>query len=436
MFLSASAKTIDKVIAKSDLGLRSSMGIYVIDANTNKEIYKKNELKLLNPASTLKLLSFATSYKVLGVDYKFETTLYKINNDLYLKLGADPLLSTNDLVELFKEAKNKINFAKINNFYIDDSIMNKFLPYPSGWMQDDIWPHARLITPYIIDNNYSKIAIKRSSLATKIDILQDDEYKLPIINELELDLDNSKAQEINIERLYGENSSIVKFSGIINKDVIFDLPVLKPEINFNIKLNKALNKNQINYTKKITAKKCPKNAAKIASVNHNIEEISQKILLSSDSFTSEIVFRTAAAKHINYSHPATAQDAIDMFYEINKTLDDEYIKIADGSGVSRYNLISAKSAVQIFNNLDKETNVSKLMASANQGTLKNRMSFLENNLKAKTGTLSNMSALIGTLTTKKNKKIIFCTIVQNSSKRKAVLKNFENDLITAIYRTY
>lgn len=436
LIIPCEAKTIDKVISQSNLGLRSALALYIINSDTNKVIYKKNEQKLLNPASTLKLITFSTSYKVLGPDYLFKTALYKSGNDLYLKLGGDALLTSKDLEDLFKDAKTKVDFNQINNIYIDDSIMNKYLPYPSGWMQDDIWPHSRMITPYIIDNNKVKIAIQRSSLATKVDIVQNDEYKLPIINDLTLSLDESKIQDIKIEKMYGEDSSIIKFSGTANKDEMFDLPVLKPEINFNIKLRNALEKNKIVFMKKINAKSMPQNAQEIAFVSHSIDEIGKKILLNSDTFGAETVFRIAAAKHINYKHPATMQDAIDMFYEINAPYKEEDIKVTDGSGVSRYNLISAKVAVEIFNKLNKETDVSKIMATPGSGTLKNRMLFLEGNLRAKTGTLSNMSALLGTLKTKKGRQIIFCTIIQNSPKRKAILKNFENDLITTIYRRY
>ena len=97
------ANTIEKIVAQSNLGIKSSLGIYVINSDTNKEIYKKNEQKMLTPASTLKTLTFATSYKVLGENYKFSTEIYKLNNDIYLKLSGDTLLTSSDLVNLFKE---------------------------------------------------------------------------------------------------------------------------------------------------------------------------------------------------------------------------------------------------------------------------------------------------------------------------------------------
>ena len=72
------------------------------------------------------------------------------------------------------------------------------------------------------------------------------------------------------------------------------------------------------------------------------------------------------------------------------------------------------------------------MSAPNQGTLINRMLFLKDNLKAKTGTLSNMSAIAGILNSKKNNELSFAIIIQNSPKRSAVLKNFEDNIISLL----
>ena len=76
------------------------------------------------------------------------------------------------------------------------------------------------------------------------------------------------------------------------------------------------------------------------------------------------------------------------------------------------------------------------MAQPSEGTLSTRLLFLTDNLKAKTGTLSHASALLGTMTTKQGKDVVFCIITHNSSKRKAIIKNFENRLVGLIYRKY
>ena len=79
--------------------------------------------------------------------------------------------------------------------------------------------HQELLRhPYIVDNNLTEIAIKRSSFSKKVDLLQNDDYKLPIVNELKIAESNSKVQKISFDRLYGEESSIVNVRGEISRD--------------------------------------------------------------------------------------------------------------------------------------------------------------------------------------------------------------------------
>lgn len=430
------ANQIAKYVNQSDFDIKSTVSILVENEKNDKILYKKNEQKLLNPASILKVLTFGSSYMVLGENYKFETSIYKDkNNNLYVKLGGDTLLSENNLTELFGQFKKKYPDFKVKNIYIDDSIIEK-TSYPSGWMEDDIWPNERAITPYIVDNNITEIVIKRSSLSKKVDIIQNDDYKLPIVNELKISDNNSNVQKISFERLYGEESSIVNIRGEISKDELIKLPVLKPEINFTIKLQNALRKNNIKHQKQIVSKKIGSDAIKVACVYHTIEDISRNILFNSDNFSAEIVFKVAAAKYINYAHPATLEDAVTMFNKIFEQYLTEGIKIVDGSGVSRYNLVSADFIVNSFKYLFEKTNIKTLLATASQGTLSERLLFLKDNLRAKTGTLSKMSSIAGILTTREGNDVVFAIIIQNSPKRKAVLKNFENSIIGIIYKEY
>ena len=430
------ANEIDKYIRQTDFELQSTVGVYIQNENSGNTLYKKNEQKLLNPASMLKTLTFGISYLILGENYKFETALYRDSaNNIYVKLGGDTMLSQGDLNNLFKEFKEKFNTAKINNVYIDDTLLDKN-PYPISWMEEDVWPYARGITAYIVDKNFTDILIKRSSLATKVEIIQNDDYKIPAINELKLADKESGIQDIKLVRIWGEDNSIVNFQGTVSKDEIMKLPVLKPEINFTIKLKKAMQKNGINYPKTISTASMPLNAVKIASVYHTIEELSKDILHNSDNFTAETVAKVAGAKFVNYVHPATFDDEINMFNDYFKGRMPEGIKIADASGVSRYNLVNCEFMTNALVELFHKTKLKALMATSGDGTLKDRLLFLKDNLRAKTGTLSKMSSITGGLKTEKGNDVVFSIITQNSAKRKAVLKNFENTIIGIIYKQY
>ena len=436
MIAPVKANEIDKYIRQTDFELQSTVSIYIQDENKGHVLYKKHEQKLLNPASTLKTLTFGISYLVLGENYQFETALYKdSSNNIYVKLGADTLLSHNDLNNLFSQLKEKFDVSKINNIYIDDTILDK-TPYPISWMEEDVWPYARGISAYIVDKNYTDIAIKRSSLATKVEIIQNDDYKIPAINELKLADPDSNIQDIKLARCWGEDTSIVNFQGTISKDTNLKLPVLRPDINFNIKLKKAILRNGINYYKTISVSPVPKGAVKLASVYHTIEDLAKEVLYNSDNFTAEVVAKVAAAKYINYAHPATFEDEINMFNSYLKNQEENGIKIADASGVSRYNLVNAEFMTNYLYELFRKTNLKALMATPPMGTLKDRMMFLKDNLRAKTGTLSKMSSITGSVKTLKGNDVLFTIIVQNSPKRKALLKNFENSIIGIIYQKY
>ena len=171
------ANEIKSFIKKNNLNSEKNFAIYVENLDKNKIIYSKNTQKSLRPASILKVLTYGASYLTLGENYKLETAFFLDNNDLYLKLGADTLLTSNDLNLLIKNLKNKIDISKIENFYIDDYIFDK-IQYPSSWLEEDFWPTIKPITPYIIDNNTSMEPTISSKLtpSTNIDRIEPNIY--------------------------------------------------------------------------------------------------------------------------------------------------------------------------------------------------------------------------------------------------------------------
>ena len=82
------ANEIQKHIKQSGFGTSSTVGIYIIKKNSDKVLYKRNEQKLLNPASTMKVLTFGASYLELGKDYRFETAVYKDSKNHFRRKNA------------------------------------------------------------------------------------------------------------------------------------------------------------------------------------------------------------------------------------------------------------------------------------------------------------------------------------------------------------
>ena len=426
------------VISKHDLDASSTVSIYVEDMKTSKQLYSKNENKLLNTASALKLFTFAAALDTLGKDYKFETAFYYKESNLYLKLGADPLLTSDDINELVSKLKKNVDFKNVKYVYIDDKIIS-MTPYPDGWCIDDFWPSIAPISPYIVDNNKVKVRLILSQDKDVVNIVQDDKYRFSFINQLEI-ADNS---DIDILKNYSAMQNIITLRGKISDDTSLILPVSDTKYFFISRLEEAFGKYQIRYNDKFYFKEVPQGAKKVASVHHTIEQVSEPILKYSDNFSAEVLFRVAGKKYADkkgikpYGNlsSGTTKNAILMFndYYKNAGLDMRYIKIVDGSGVSRYNAANTKWLVQAINYLDKNLDIKEYMEGADEGTLKRRLRYLKGDIWAKTGTHNGLSSLVGIMKTRKGNEVSFGIIIQCFSKPSKALKAFEDDIVDCIF---
>lgn len=428
-----------KVIAEQDLDGSSTVSVSVIDNKSSKILYAKNENKLLNTASAMKLFTFASALNTLGKDYKFETAFYLHGQNLYLKLGADPLLSENDLYELVAKLTKSLDFESIKYIYIDDSIIS-FTPYPDGWCVDDFWPTIAPLSPYIIDGNKVKIRIILSPYKESLNIVQDDKYRFSFINQLVI----SDKTDISLLKDYSAMQNVITLRGTIADDIDMEIPTDNPKLLFISRLEAAFGKYSVPYRDKFYFKKVPSGAKKIAVVSHTIGQVSEPILKYSDNFCAEVLFRVAggiyAAKHnikpdAAESSLGTTKNGTLMFNEYYKNagLDMNYVKIADGSGVSRYNAASTKWLAQALLFLNKNCNIKDYMEGADEGTLKKRLRYLKGNIWAKTGTHNGLSSLVGIVNTRNNKNVSFAIIIQCFSKSSKLLKVFEDDLVDCIF---
>jgi D-alanyl-D-alanine carboxypeptidase/D-alanyl-D-alanine-endopeptidase (penicillin-binding protein 4) len=93
--------------------------------------------------------------------------------------------------------------------------------------------------------------------------------------------------------------------------------------------------------------------------------------------------------------------------------------LSDGSGLSRNDMISAEATLQLLIHMSRHT-YSKdfsdaLPIAGVDGTLRNRMrgTVAENNVRAKTGSLSSAASLSGYLTTASGERLAFSIMVNN-----------------------
>ncbi len=76
------------------------------------------------------------------------------------------------------------------------------------------------------------------------------------------------------------------------------------------------------------------------------------------------------------------------------------------------------------------------MAKPSEGTLKNRMLYFNGNLRAKTGSLSDVSAIAGYLTPQKGNMVAFDIMINDHKLKSNKKKILEEEILKTIYVNY
>jgi serine-type D-Ala-D-Ala carboxypeptidase/endopeptidase (penicillin-binding protein 4) len=120
-------------------------------------------------------------------------------------------------------------------------------------------------------------------------------------------------------------------------------------------------------------------------------------------------------------------------------LKDEPIWV-DGSGLSRYNLFTPRSIVQVWEKIQaavpQERLFTLIATGGKSGTIKKWYKGDEPYIFGKTGTLSNNHALSGFIKTKKGRTFIFCFMNNNFVKSTSDVRNMMQEILYKIYSNY
>lgn len=152
---------------------------------------------------------------------------------------------------------------------------------------------------------------------------------------------------------------------------------------------------------------------------HTIDQVLMRMLKESDNLYAESMFYQIGAASGN--QPATAHSARSVMNRLIEKvgLDPKRYNIADGSGLSLYNYVTAELEVRMLRYAFKNNNIylhlhPSLPQAGTDGTLRKRMTspFTQGNVYAKTGTLSGISSLAGYCTAANGHRLAFAIINQ------------------------
>ncbi len=429
------AETIDKTLNKLGIN-KSAVSVVVKNISTKDTVYSLNGRTPMHPASTLKLVTTAASVDTLGADYSFKTSLYKsTNNDLYFKLSGDPLLSSKNLDKMVKTSRDKKITPK--NVYVDDSAFDK-VEWGEGWQWDDaLNPLMPKFSVYNLNKNLLKIDALPTTNGMPATVSIKPNYPITCMNYATTNL--TQTSWLKAEK-NPEIANTINILGNVSKSATIYIPLNNPKLNFMLRLADIFKDSKIEYFGKFTNAKLPKtNIYLVDEVQHGILPMLGLIIKNSDNLVAESLFKAAGAEWAEAQGSfENSKKMLDAYFE-KLGIDAQDIRIVDGSGVSKNNLMTADFMANFLVYLSEQEgfeNIEMLLPTPSEGTLKNRMLYFKDNLRAKTGTLADTSAIAGYITSKRGKTYAFDIMINDAKTSSADKKNIEEQILRSLYMNY
>lgn len=184
----------------------------------------------------------------------------------------------------------------------------------------------------------------------------------------------------------------------------------------------------------------PGGAYEVGTRTHTIDQVLMPMMKESDNLCAEALFYQLGAS--TGAHPATARDARTVVRRLLEKvgLRPSDYRIADGSGLSLYNYVTAELEVMLLRYAYQNTNIymhllPSLPVAGEDGTLRRRMrgTFTSGNVKAKTGSVTAISSLAGYCTAA-NGHVLCFAIINQGIRRGSEGRAFQDRVCEALCR--
>jgi D-alanyl-D-alanine carboxypeptidase/D-alanyl-D-alanine-endopeptidase (penicillin-binding protein 4) len=390
----------------------SHTALYAKNLITGEVIYEENADTLLLPASAQKLLTAVATTAYLGPDFRFHTRLYshfpirggKIPGDVYLKFSGDPTLTSQHISLLLKQLSDQGLSRIEGNFYLVGN-GNEQQQAP-GWVWDDLGIcFAAPVSSFVINQNCVHGKLK-TKLASETSQLQFSPY-LPIKIHNTAVFDKSKTVtfcDLDLKRLANNEFTL---SGCYpgNKGIKLAIAITDPALFAKDTVERLIKNSQIKISGGIFVTHSLAQHTSLIGLHSSkaLPELLDIMLLKSDNLIADSLLKQLGQAYFKQAGSFTNGSRAMREVLTQAGVDLAHAQIVDGSGLSRYNLISAKQLSQVLNLIYTDQRfkglIDSLPISGVRGTLEYKSYFnkkpLVNYIYAKTGSMQGVDNLAG-----------------------------------------
>lgn len=406
--------SVDQLIKR--LNPNVNLGMVVVDLSSGETLYSRNADRLYIPASNMKLFSEAATLMALGPDYRFKNQLSTdasqlqqgvLRGNIYLHLSGDPSFTRHDLKTLLFALK-EWNITTIQgNVYIDSKLA-AVTAYPPGWLTTDLsYSYGAPISPLMLDSNRLTVIVNPGAKAgdpAVVEIEDNNGGAIVINNQAKTTSDKSCGVGFTLDQ---DNNLSVRGCAAIGQWAVQQRLAIKNPLKYAQGMIKTqLTKANIQFNGQILLGKAPQGTLLIATEHSRpIAQLMADTLKPSDNLYADSLYLHTAAK-INGAplNWAEAEPVVKNFLQQQTGIDLKKSVFTDGSGLSRYNLITPGQTISLLQFLYQRfplayEYIAALPISGRDGTLQKRFKIptQQGFVRAKTGTMTGMNSLSGYL---------------------------------------
>ncbi|RUR13577.1 D-alanyl-D-alanine carboxypeptidase/D-alanyl-D-alanine-endopeptidase [Legionella sp. km772] len=419
---------IDKLITK--VNPKVNLGAVVIDLTSGETIYRRNADRLYIPASNMKLFSEAAALMALGPDYRFKNQLSTnatqlengiLKGNLYVHLSGDPSFSRDDLRHLLASLRDWNITSIQGNIYIVSSLA-AVDAYPPGWLKSDLaYSYGAPIAPLMLDANRLTVTVNPGAQVGAPALVEADDGGgvIAVTNQA-----STKASEKGCGvgfSLNQDNQLVARGCVGLGQWAVQQRLAIKNPLKYaQGVIRSILAKEHIAFNGQVELGKSPTGTLQIATqYSRPLSHLMADTLKPSDNLYADSLYLHAAAKiHGSPLNWNDAQAVVKNFLQQQTGIDLKNATFTDGSGLSRYNLVTPQQTISLLTFLYQRFPMSyeyiaALPISGRDGTLQKRFKTPQQQgfVRAKTGTMTGMNSLSGYLYTTNGHTLAFALFI-------------------------
>jgi serine-type D-Ala-D-Ala carboxypeptidase/endopeptidase (penicillin-binding protein 4) len=416
---------------------RGVWGVIVHSLDKNERLFEFNPRLLLVPASTAKIVTVAATADTVGWNYRYRTTLRAtgqttggvLRGDLVAVGSGDPSVGgpAGDDLSVWVARLKAAGIRRIEGRIVgDDDAIEE--PRPQlAWAWDDLgYVTGAVFGALNVAENRTTITIspgKTETAPTTISVDPRAAYRT--LTNRSVTGPAGSIQLLWPEQRPGETSLTIGGSiPVGNPPVTIGIAVGNPTLWFANVLRNRLIRDGIEVTGEaadiddISPPPASANATVVYThQSRTLAEIAKPLLKDSINLYAEALLRLNAAPGAFPTNDA-ALEGLRMRLDAWGVPRDSY-QLVDGSGLSRRSTVTPDTLLAVLQRMHDPSGVSPFVSglpiAGVDGSLASRMKGTpaENNLRAKTGTMSNIRTMAGYVTTRDGERVALVIMINN-----------------------